>query len=644
MSKFAENPGRRLVPSPADFDAPDVGALKAVAKSTREKYIADHASEAAEKTKEMLGKEAARFDATVNGIDIRVRFNPKQRENVLSFPGAPGTNSLEVGNSSGNAREIFSKAIALAASAKGPEDVPNIVEKLKPLALSLQEEPEEAVLVEEAPAVPATVVEAEMEAPTRAPENELAPGMKEILAEERARQMQEGNELLKHETAIERGARILQERFFAIDEKLITQDVALAARERTVQTKLGKFFAGAVGLAANAWDSAKALTKGLVVEGGGALVDVFKPTESGAMRRFINFAFEDSMVGAAASLVGKEDQFRQGQLEGLEERLREKIAHEEEVARVAKEKAEATAALNEEKYGTAKPGLRQRFSVWRQERNQKKELARLSKAETEAARKEAAIELAQAFAARGGDAFSQEEAETIGMKLLENEEIADVVDGMWKSSFGGAWEIARGNLLMLRLISKVFTGERFAATNAVGSRIDKALRTKEEQASFEEAQTENPDTERVAVWVAKNIAHGTVAGVRALGSALATVGSLQLGGKEVDYDAEPKELSLAERLFPLVFSIKDRMALRNAEIQERTAASGERTKGRMRKAYEGFVFAVNAAREGKINDEMLKNNPELVANLRKALQNLEESGLEEITEGIEQLDDAEQSA
>lgn len=628
----------KMLGSSSSHDLPEPGNVKPHA--LHEEDVAERKAAKAQKSKEMLGEEAMKLDTAINGIDIQVRFSPTQKEYVLSFPGAEG-NAFEVGNSAANAREIFGKVVSFAAAEKGVEGIPNIVKQIKTLALKLQAEPVERVLVEEKPAA-ATVVEAEIEAPARATKNELAPGMQEILAEERARQMKEGEELFNRETATERGARILQERFFAIDQKLITQDVALAARERTVQTKLGRFFAGAIGLTANAWDAAGTITKGLVKEGGGALVDVFKPTEGGAMRSFINFAFDDALVGAALSVVGKEESYNQAKLEGLEERLREKAAHQQEVARIAKEKAEATAALNEEKYGTAKPGLRQRFSVWREERNQRNELAKLSKAETEAARKEAAVELAQAFAARGGDVFTQEEAEEVGAKLLKNEEIADVVDGMWKGSFGSALEIVRGNLAMVRLISKIFTTERFTATNFIGSRIDKALRSKEEQADFEQAQAaqiENPDEERVIGWVARNIARGTVAGTRALGSAFATIGSAQIGGKEVDYNAEPKELSLAERLFPTVFSIKDRMALRNAEIQARTVESSVKTKGRMRKAYEGVVFAMSAASAGKINDEMLRNNPELVDNLRVALRNLDDSRRAAMDEEIDPIDD-----
>ncbi|MEK7632830.1 MAG: hypothetical protein AAB473_03490 [Patescibacteria group bacterium] len=638
----------KMLEGSSSFDIPEPKHVKPHA--LHEEDVAERKAAKVRKSKEMLGEEALKLDTTINGIDIQVRFSPAQKEYVLSFPGAKG-NALEIGNSAANAREIFGRAVGLAAGQKGVAGVPNIIERLQTLALELQAEPEEGVLVEEAPAVPAAAVEAEIEAPARAPENEPTPGMKEILAEERTRKMQEGDELLNRENATERGARILQERFFAIDESLITQDVALAARERAVQSRLGKFFAGAVGLAANAWDSTKALTKGLVVEGGGAVVDVFKPTETGAMRRFMNFVFDDAMIGTAISFfTNKEGAYNQAKLEGLEERLREKTAHEEEVARVTKEKAEAIAALNTEKYGTATPGIAQRFSVWREERDQKKELARLSKAETkaaqEAAQKEAAIELAQAFAARGGDVFSQEEAETIGMKLLENEEIANGVKGMAKGIFGGPLEIVRGNLLMLRLISKIFTTERFVATNLVGSRIDKALRSSEEQTEFEASQIalKETDDERVVGWFTRNIVQGTVAGVRALGSAFSTIGSLQNGGKEIDHDAEPKETSLAERLLSNVFRLKDRHALKNAEIQVQTVESSIKAKWRMRKAYEGLMFAVNAARAGRINDEMLRNNPELVANLRKALQNLEESELEEITEGIELLDDVEQSA
>ena len=616
----------KILGSSSSHDLPEPGNVKPHA--LHEEDVAERKAAKAQKSKEMLSEEAMKLDTAINGIDIQVRFSPTQKEYVLSFPGAKG-NALEIGNSAANAREIFGRAVGLAAGQKGVEGVPNMMKKLQTLALELQAEPEEDVLVEEAPAATATVVEVAEDAPKKARENELDPGMREILDAERARQMKEGEDLFNRETATERGARILQERFLAIDEKLVTQDVALAARERTVQTKLGRFFAGAIGLTANAWDAAGTITKGLVKEGGGALIDVFKPTEGGAMRSFINFAFEDSLIGAAASLVGKEDQLNRAQQEGIEERLQQKIARQKEVLQAEAERAEAIAEMNKEKYGTATPGIRQRFSVWREDRAMKKEAMRISKEELAAAKLERAVELAQEYAARGGDVYTQEEAEVIGKKMLRDERISFVLGSVAEATLiSEIPDIIRGNLLLMRLVSKLFTTERFAATNRIGAWADKALRTKDEQARFEESQEVSVDDERVLGWFARNV-----------GSVLLEMGSLRTGGKVLNENGEPKELSAMERLFPTVFDIRNKMRLRNAEIQAKTLESGEQSKGRMRKAYEGVVLTINAAREGKISDEMLRNNPALVDNLREALRNLDDSHRAQMEEEIDPIDD-----
>ncbi len=566
---FALNRNPKIVAKAEESQA----ARDAAVKAEQEAEIKRGIDEAKLSIQEREHPETANMKAKIGTVSMAVTWNAQQEEYVFSFPGLPKGNAFGIGSNPDNARAIFKQAIALASETitgapQNPLGPPDMIGAVRKMADAMSDD--------------YSVNDRRDNTSTKEVTGPL--GLKEspALRDEQEKAAKESAEIYDRETMVEQGARILQEKFSAMDAKLDTQGARLAERQKIVENKLGAFLAGAVGLGARAWEAAKNTFKGGVEVTAGT----FKPTKNGGLYLAANEIFNENVRETFASL---HDQIADPVNKAIDERNDRKgiEAMNDWISKDIQERYDAERRM--ERYGTETPTIAQKMSALNTDRKIAKAAKTIEAQEQRELRDVVAVQLADEFAARGGDRFTDAEKKEIGAKLLRNKEIAETIDKVAGAiSLPQTAEIIRANVDFAKLLSKIFSG----------AEDEEALEGKTPQQRYLTATPRE--------WFVANIVEGTKGGARAFKDMLVDVGSTKIGKTDYVADMEAAEarevdgvapeLSTWRKLLPTVFKIKDRMALRNAEVAENTLTVKERARNMMDKAYNRFIIEVNVAR------------------------------------------------
>lgn len=579
---FALNRNPKIVAKAEESQA----ARDAAIKAKQEAEIKRGIDEAKLSIQEREHPETANMKAKIGTVSMAITWNAQQEEYVFSFPGLPKGNAFGIGSNPDNARKIFKEAIALASETitgapQHPLGPPDMISAVRKMADAMSDDYQENdrrsnTATQEKPQSASTpVVVEEVPGPLGFTETPA-------LHEEQAKAAKESEEIYNRETMVEQGARILQEKFYTMDATLDAQQQRLAARADVVNTKLGTFLAGAVGLGARAWEAAKNTSKGGVE----VTVGTLKPTRNGGLYLAASEVFNENVRETFTSL---HDQIADLVNKALNERRDRKAIEKMNDWISQRIQKQYDADKRMERYGTETPTITQRMSAWNEDRKIAKAAKVIEAQDKREIREVVAVQLAEEFAARGGDTFTEEEKKEIGAKLLKNKEIAGTVDAVASAIYiPQTADIIRANFDFAKLLSKIFSG----------AEDEEALEGKTPQQRYLTATPRE--------WFVANIVEGTKGGARAFKDMLVDVGSTKVGKTDYVADMEAAEarevdgvapeLSTWRKLLPTVFKIKDRMALRNAEVAENTLTVKERARNMMDKAYNRFILEVNVAR------------------------------------------------